>query len=89
MLNEREPDESTPNIDIFGHPDGLVEKTRRELAERLRADPRVFPCGQLCGRPGKTLGSAWRRSTSSLRVFSISVSFGSIAIFKLQRAVLT
>ena len=67
----------------------LVEKTQRELVERLQADPRVFP-----GRPhtwpyGKTLGSAWRRSTSSLRVFSISVSFGSIAIFKLQRAVLT
>ena len=48
----------------------LIEKTRRELVERLQADPRVFP-----GRPhnwphGKTLGSARRRSASSLRVFS-------------------
>ena len=67
----------------------LVEKTRTELVERLQADPRVFP-----GRPhnwphGKTLGSARRRSTSSLRVFSISVSFGSIAIFKLPWTILT
>ena len=57
--------------------------------ERLQPDPRVIPYGQVCGRAGKTLGSTWRRSTSSVRVFSTSVSFGSIAIFKLQRAILT
>ena len=48
----------------------LVEKTHTELVERCWANLRVFPGCPYTWPSGKTLGSFFRRSTSSVWVFS-------------------
>ena len=52
----------------------LVKKTHTELMERLQADPRVFLARPYIWLCGKTLGSASRRSISSVWVFLTSPS---------------
>ena len=67
----------------------LVEKTHIELVERLKIDPNETQCSQGYEGTGVSFHICLNRKISSVEFFLQGTIFRSLAISKLQRAVLT
>ena len=71
------------------NPDGLVKKNSTELVECLKIDPNETRCSQGCEGTGVSFHICSNLKISSFEFFLTSAIFQSLAISKLQRAVLT